>query len=51
MVKKLITAMVLMLLVAAGENGYVGRVFFKGRLKPTVAGEIALRACFLLNKK
>ena len=36
---------------AAGENGYVGRVFFKGRLKPTVAGEIALRACFLLNKK
>ncbi len=34
-----------------GMAGYFGRVFFPGRLKPTAAGEMALRVCFLLNKK
>lgn len=34
-----------------GPGSYLGRLFFPARLKPAAAGELVLRACFLLNKK
>ena len=33
-----------------GAGAYLRRLMFPKRLKPTIAGEIALRICFLLNK-
>ena len=37
-------------LFKGGKGGYLRRLCFPRRLKPTLAGEAALRICFLLNK-